>query len=243
MAKKLDKREKRKDKRSTTVSDIEKLAKFLTGERDLEKKQKKIEEAKRVAIERRKERTRLGIENGNIKLEEIDDEETELRVKKVVQNVKLFSWDAPERRPIKFENKTFLSVVALCLLFMLYLAVVGQYFLMAVIIALLFLLYVLGVTPVINLTHIITARGMDVFGKLFEWYMLKEFWFTEKDGQSMLQISTNLRLPGRLTMLLDKKDRGAIFVILQDRLLYRDVRKQSWLEKLNDGIFVPLEKI
>jgi len=243
-SKKVSKNTKKKSSRKTKVSnDIAELAKFLSGERALEKKKEKVEELKKAAIEKRKERTRLGLEEGNILLEEVDEDETEISQRKVVQNIKLFSWKAPERRPLKFTSKTFLSIVALCLMFMMYLAVVGQYFLMAVIIALLFMLYVLGVTPVMELKHTITARGLDYYGKLYEWYVLKNFWFTKKEDQTFLQVSTNLRLPARLTLLIDGKDRGAIFALLQDKLLYRDIRKQSWLEKMNDGIYMPLEEI
>jgi hypothetical protein len=34
-----------------------------------------------------------------------------------------------------------------------------------------------------------------------------------------------------------------IFVLLQDKLLYKDIRKQGKLEKLNFGEYIPLEKV
>jgi len=220
------KQEMNRKQKTGELTEIEKIARILTGEKALEEKRKKIEHLKKAEIEKRKQLQRIGGEKGNLKLEELKDDEVVLPPKKVVQNIKLFSWEAPERRPLKYSSKSFLSVVALCLIFMVYLTVVGQYFLMIVIIALLFMLYTLGVSPIVKLKHTITARGLDVFGKLFEWFMLDEFWFTNKEKSTVLQVSTNLRFPARLTMLVADKDRGAIFALLQDKLLYKDIKKQ-----------------
>ncbi len=215
------------------------IAKIISGEMALEKKQKALEKAKKEAIKEQKSRRREGIENGNIKLEQDDEIET----KKVVQNIKLFSWEAMDRLPIKYNNKSFLILVAASLAFILLLAVLGHYFLMGCVIALVFLIYVLGTTKPQKVTHTITARGVDTGNRLYQWYLLKNFYFSNKDGQIFMIIETNLNVPGALVFLVGKEDQGALFVILQEKLLYKDIRKQSWLEKQNYGTYIPLEEV
>lgn len=213
------------------------IAKIISGEMALEKKQKALEKAKKEAIKEQKDRRRDGIEKGRIKLEQ--EEETN----KVVQNIKLFSWEANDRLPIKYNNKSFLILVAASLAFILLLAVLGHYFLMGCIIAFVFLIYVLGTTKPQKLTHIITARGVETGNKLYQWYLLKNFYFSNKEGQIFMIIETYLNVPGALVFLVGKKDQGPLFVLLQEKLLYKDIRKQSWLEKQNYGTYIPLEEV
>jgi hypothetical protein len=44
-------------------------------------------------------------------------------------------------------------------------------------------------------------------------------------------------------MLLDEEDRLPIFLLLQEYVLYKDVKKQSRLEKMNLGEYIPLEEV
>lgn len=220
-------------------NEFEDIAKIISGEMALEKRRKALEKAKGEAIKAQKSKRRKGIEHGDIKLEK--DDETE--PKKVVQNIKLFTWEAMDRLPIKYNSKTFLILVACSLAFILLLAVLGHYFLMGCVIALVFLIYVLGTTKPMRVTHTVTARGIDTGNKLYEWYLLKNFYFTKKDNQYFLIVETYLNVPGALVFLLNEEDRGALFVLLQEKLLYKDIRKQSWLDKQNYGVYVPLEEL
>ena len=216
------------------------IAKIISGEMALEKRQKALEKAKKQAIEEQKSKRRKGIEDGKIKLKK---DEAENEEKKVVQNIKLFSWEAFDRLPIKYNNKSFLILVACSLAFILLLAVLGHYFLMGCIIALVFLIYVLGTTKPQKVTHTVTAKGIDTGNKLYQWYLLKDFYFTEKDGQYMLIVETFLNMPAALIFLVGKNDKGALFVLLQEKILYKDIRKQGWLEKQNYGLYIPLEEV
>jgi hypothetical protein len=137
----------------------------------------------------------------------------------------------------------FLILVAVCLVLILLLAVLQHYMLMVAIIALLFLVYVLGTTKPLIVTHQITARGIETYNKLYEWYVLKDFYFTKRNDTFFLIVTTKLNFPGALVFLLDEKDRNPIFVLLQDKLLYKEIRKQGRLEKLNYGEYIPLEKV
>ncbi len=216
------------------------LVKIISGEMTLEKKQKALEKAKKEAVEEEKNTRRKKIVQREVVLEKDPLQEEE---KKVVQNIKLFEWEAPDRYELAYNTKYFLIIVALSLVFILLLAVLGHYFLMGAVIAMLFLIYVLGTTKPMIVKHQVTARGMDTGNKLYEWYIMKNFYFTKKDKQIFLVIETRLHIPAALLFLVNDKDKDAIFVLLQDKLIYKDIRKQGKLEKLNLGEYIPLEKV
>lgn len=224
--------------KNTLSSELGDLAKILTGEMKLRMEEEEMDKIKKKAVAREKDIRRKKIIKGEEKMEKEDPSE-----KKVVQNIRLFEWEAPIRLKVPFNPRTYLLIVGACLLFIVFLAVLGHYGLMASIIALLFFIYTAGTIEPITVKHTITTRGIDSLGRLYEWFLLEDFWFTDKEGQNILVVGTKLRAPGRLLLLIDKKDRGAIFVLLQDKLLYRDIRKQGRVEKMSLGEYIPLEKI
>ncbi len=215
------------------------LAKIVSGEDSLRKNEEKIAEMKENAVKEEKIERKRKIAKKEVVLNKEDDIES----KKVVQNIKIFEWEAPELAKIKFEKKSYLILVGACLLLILYFAVLGNYGLMACLIALLFLIYVWGTTEPRIVKHKITARGIDLGSKLYEWYMLDSFYFTKKEGQLFLFIDTKLRFPPSLTFMLSEEDKDPLFVILQDKLLYKDIRKQDKLSKISYGEYIPLERI
>lgn len=233
---------KKKTKKKKTVhkleGDLKDLAKVLSGETSLRKKAKELDKLKKVAVEKQKNLRRKAIVDETIVMDK--DDVTE---KKVVQKMTLFEWEAPIRYMFDFNSKAFLGVVGVALVFILYLAVLGHYGLMAAIIALLFFLYAAGTTEPTNVTHHITTRGIDTMDFLYEWFMLEQFWFTKKNEQYLLMVSTALRAPRNLILLVDEKDINSIFVLLQDKLLYRDIRKQSNLEVMTYGEYITLEEV
>ncbi len=225
-------------KKASLSGELNDLAKILSGEMQLRMKEEKMEKLKKRAVERQKDIRRKKVVRGEAVLEK--DDVTE---KTVVQNISLFEWEAPIRVRMPIDPKSYLITVGLCLIFIVFLAVLGHYGLMAAIVALLFFIYVAGTTEPINVKHKITSRGVDSMGKLYEWFMLDEFWYTKREDQYMLIITTNLRIPAKLIMLVSKKDMSPLFVLLQDKLLYKDIRKQGKVEKMTFGEYVPLEKI
>lgn len=223
---------------SSEKNEFDKLLDIVSGEKALRERQENIKKAKIQAKKAQKQKRRDEIVNEEVKLEE-----DVVPKQKVVQNIKLFEWTAPDRTPVKFEKKSFLIIIVMVLLFSLYLAIMKHYLLMICIMSILFLLYVAGTTKPVKITHKITARGIDTGGKLYEWYMLKSFYFTKKEDQILLLVETKLNFPGVLTFLVSDKDKDPIFVLLQDKLLYKDIRKWNWLDKLSYGEYIPLEKV
>lgn len=216
-----------------------KLAEILTGEKNLREKQEKLRKEKKKAIQEEKDRRRARVVKGEDVLEV-----EEVQKKDVVQNIKLFEWKAPERYEIKLNNKGFLVILAVSLLFIVLLAILGKYYLIAAIISVLFVIYAAGSTKPLTVTHKITARGIDTAGKLYEWYMLEDFYFAKKGELYTLMIQTKLNYPKALVLLCREKDKDPLFVILQKNLLYKDMRKkQGKIDIISYGEYIPLENV
>ncbi len=306
--------------KNSLQENIIKMGDVISGEEQLKKEREKLVKEKEKAKERQDSIIRSRIEGKNLKLE-IDEDNTTVVDNKVIQNIKLFEWIAPRRSEIMFDMKAFLMIVALALVFMLYLAILGNIGLMGVIIALLFLIYVAGTRKPLKVRHRITARGIDTpisvdenvlegkqdfenkakvqnsgvksfktnseekeskqsvdvinekdekekegdagkldekdylqeeivtskedlfTSKLYEWYMLEDFCFYKKYDQHYLIVRTELRIPSKLIMLVEEKDIETIFMLLQEKLLYRDVRKENMITRLIDGEYISLEEI
>ncbi len=225
-------------KKNTLQNELSEILKIISGEVNLRDREEELEKIKEEKIKEKKAQKRKKIASKEIVLEEGD-----IKTEKVVQNIKLFEWEALERYEMKVENRMYLIVLVLGMLFVLYLAVLGNYFLMATVIAVLFFLYVASTNKPGIVKHKITARGIDVGNRLYEWFMLDNFWFAVKDGQYSLIVETKLRFPKALILLLSKEDKDAIFVLLQEKVLYKDIRKQNLIDKVSFGEYIPLEDI
>jgi len=219
-------------------NEMKKIVDVISGEKALREKEKALKEAKKIAMEEEKVNRRKSIVSGKVELEKglVKDPE-------VIQNIKLFEWKAPDRYEFKYESKSFLILVAVSLFFILLLAILGHYFMMAAVISMLFFVYVAGTTKPIIVEHKITARGIDSIGRLFEWYMLDSFYFTKRGNISFLLVETKLNWPGLLIMIIDEKDRDALFVLLQKKLLYKNIKKQGYFDKMSYGEYIPLEDL
>jgi hypothetical protein len=224
--------------KNSLKGEFQEIVGIISGEMKLREKEEEITKLKEKIVKGKKAEKRKKITSKEIVLEQGD-----LPTEKVVQNIKLYEWSSPERVQIKLEGKTFWIVVAISLVGILYLAILGQYWLMGALIALLFFIYVLGTTKPYTAIYRITAKGVEVGGKLYEWFMLDNFWFANKDGQYILVIETKLRLPKAFVILLDKSEKDPIFVLLQEKVLYKDIRKQDYFDKKSYGIYIPLEEI
>jgi len=229
---------KNEKKKTTLRNEFSEIAQIISGELSLREKNEEIQKAKEEIINNKKALHRKKIVEKDLILEESD-----IPTKNVVQNIKLFEWEAPDRYDIKFENKSFITVLAISLLFVLFLAILGKYLLMACVIVLLFFIYVAGTNKPSVVTHKITARGIDTGNRLYEWFVLDNFWFSIKNGQYFLIVETKLRFPRALILLLGEADKDAIFVLLQEKVLYKDIRKQGRIDRLTYGDYIPFEDI
>lgn len=218
--------------------DLENISKIISSELEAKKKEDKLRKLKEKAIHAQKDEERRKIITKEVELEEDPSQP-----KKVVQNIKLYEWSAVDRIDFKFDNKTFIIVVALSLILILFLAILGKFLLMGSLISLLFFIYVLGTTKPEKIVNRITARGIEFNDKLYEWKNFRNFYFTKRGKQHILIVETNLRFPASLILIVGKKDRLPIFLLMQEYVLYKEVKKFNRLEKMNYGEYIPLEEV
>jgi hypothetical protein len=157
---------------------------------------------------------------------------------KVKQRKVLYEWKSPMRHFKKMDKKKYFMILAIVLGFFVVLVLVKQYWLMAAISAVMFLLYAWGTVPPAELKHVITNEGIESAGTEVEWKNFKGYWFTRKDNQLILNIETDLRLPGRMIMLVSDEEMMRTHQILAPRLKYLDKRKQDKLSKTIDGVWI-----
>jgi hypothetical protein len=156
------------------------------------------------------------------------------------------SWSAPSRVFVARDRAWFLKNAAVFLVIILLLAFLQEIVLIVVLVALLALIYVLSTVPPELATHEISNKGIKSFDKTYYWKNLKEFWLTNKQGFSVLNVTTDLRFPGRLVMIVDPSDEKNITEILLKRIPYMELpenKGQDWLSKRSDGIYKHKEEI
>ncbi len=156
----------------------------------------------------------------------------------IVQREILYQWTAPIRYFRMLDKKKYLLIVACVLGFFVILVILGQYWFMAAIAALMFLVYVVGTVPPVMVTHRLTTLGIETLEKEYKWETLDTYWFSQKDRQKLLNVETKTRLPGRLIMLVPERDMVKVNDIMRKRLRYKDIRNQSRVSKVTDGIWM-----
>ncbi len=157
---------------------------------------------------------------------------------KPIQRVILYKWVAPMRHFKKMDMKKYWTVLAVVLVLFVLLAILGQFYFMAAIASVMFLLYVIGTVPPVNVEHVITSIGIETLQNEYKWELLKDYFFSKRDDQFILNIDTSMKYPARLLMLVNPKDVEALYRLLSTRLVYLDMRKQSKTGKLIDGEWV-----
>lgn len=187
------------------------------------------------------QKSRLQKKNVNVKDDsQGEGESQDQKKKKPVQKKILYKWRAPIRHFRKMDMKKYWMVVAAVLAFYVLLALLGHYWLMVAIAAVMFVIYVLGTVPPAKTKHMITSIGVDTLEKEYRWDQLDLYWYSRKDNQYVLNIETNMDVPGRLIMLVSKEDVKRTNEILQNYLEYKTVKKQSKFSKLTEGEWVDI---
>lgn len=145
----------------------------------------------------------------------------------------LLEWEAPERVFTKRGKDYFKNLFA----FLFVLALVAIFFkevlLAGVLAALGFVQYVLGTIPPRLGKHAITTHGIKTHGHEYVWEDLTDFWYTERDGVTILNIDTQRLFPGRLFLVLSGVSKNDVGKILVEHLPYHKVPHEDILDKLS----------
>ena len=145
----------------------------------------------------------------------------------------LLQWEAPERAFTK-RGKTYFRNLFAILLVLAAIAVFFKEFLLAgVLLALGFVQYALGTTPPRTSKHEITSHGIKTHGHEYVWEDLADFWYTEKDGVTVLSIDTKRLFPGRLFLILSGVSKDRVGKILRRYLPYHKAPHEDILERIS----------
>ena len=154
----------------------------------------------------------------------------------------LLEWQAAVR-PFKKRTREFYTTIgAIASLLIIILLFIQEWLLIVVIIAFAFVSYVLGTVRPGQAKHEITNRGIITGESKFTWPELNRFWFSQKFGQKILHVETNIRFPRQLMLLLNETSQEKVKKLLEDYLLFEEPEK-TWMDNASRWLSekVPLE--
>lgn len=150
--------------------------------------------------------------------------------------VTLLTWQAPGR-PFQKHNKIFYVNILLLMLFIeTILFLFSQYTLMMVVLSLIFVVFVLATVPPTNFRYRISSEGITIEDHFFLWQELYDFYFKKRYNVDILHIRTKSMIPGELTLTLGEISKEHIKSILLSYLPYREIIKQTFVEKSGDWL-------
>lgn len=155
-----------------------------------------------------------------------------------VEKIKtLLEWDSLSRLFIPRDKKYFSNLGILILIAGLVLIFFKEFVIILVVLALAFVTYALSTVPPEKIHHKITSQGVVSADHSYGWKELKDFWFTEKDGITILQINTVLRFPARLIILVDRPaTKEKITANLSPFLHFNETHQEHWLDKVSSTL-------
>lgn len=157
---------------------------------------------------------------------------------------KLYSWIAPVRIHVIREKEWYTGVALWILLFCIIVLFFKQYTLIFLILAISALSYILSKRPPAKAEHTIYSTGIEYFDKVYVWEDLDIFWISMRNDQYMMTITTKVRFPTALTMVVPKENIPDIVKILNKYIRYKESKKeQNWFSKIFDGVSVKYEDI
>jgi len=170
------------------------------------------------------------------------DSEKLAEQEKTIPTVVLYRWSSPARIFRKKDNRWFVSVAFVILVFILLFAFLQDILPIFVLVALMFLMYLLGTVEPQDVTHEVTNKGIRTSDKLYKWSELKNFWFADHNEWIKLYVDTNLQFPARLIMLVKPEEDKKIFDVLKKDLEYFVMENQNTVSKMTEGEYIKLDK-
>ena len=145
----------------------------------------------------------------------------------------LLEWTAPMRVFKPLDKGNFRRLIIWCILASLVLIFFREFVLVLAIFSLLFFSYVMGTVPPQMINHRITENGVTTAGHTYLWRELRDFYFVDKLGQTVLTIETATR-PARLTLILQSVEKNQVEGVLSPFLPHRELAPKSTLDSLTD---------
>jgi hypothetical protein len=156
----------------------------------------------------------------------------------------LVSWEAPSR-PFRKKDRSFYTTAAILVILVSLIALLaGQVMLIGAVLALLFLVYVLNFVPPQEAKYRLSTQGVTVEEHFYHWQELDSFWFSKKDGHTLLHVLTDLRYPSMLILVLGEGvDEEKVKRIVARYLPFHEIAPKSLMDKWSESLqkHFPLE--
>jgi hypothetical protein len=155
----------------------------------------------------------------------------------------LIDWKAPSRPYRKKERSYYTTVALLIILVSLIAFFWGERLLIGALLALGFLVYVLNFTPPQEIEYKVSTQGITIGDHFYHWEELDSFWFSQKEGQKILNILTKFRFPGLLMLVMGSTPQDELQRVVARYLPFHEIAPKSTLEKWSEGLqkHFPLE--
>lgn len=155
----------------------------------------------------------------------------------------LISWHAPSR-PFRKRDRSYYTTVAILIGLISMIAVLaGEKILIGALFALGFLVYVLNFVPPEDVEYKISTQGITIGDHFYHWQELDSFWFTEKDGHTLLHVLTDIKFPGVLILVLREGDTEEVKRVCARFLPFHEIAPKTMVEKWAESLqkHFPLE--
>ena len=143
----------------------------------------------------------------------------------------LLAWQAPGRPFRKRKKEFYLSVLLIMFLIEVILFLFSEYMLMLVVVSLVFLAFALATVTPQNFHYRVSSEGITIEDHFFLWQELYDFYFKQRDGTTVLHVSTRAFIPGELTLTLGDIHKEQVKAVLLPYLPYREVIRATFMEK------------
>lgn len=153
-------------------------------------------------------------------------------LEKVGSKQTLYEWDAPSRVVKTVNKKMIKNLVIIAVVISLLFIAMQEFLLVIAIVSLAFVSYILSATPSETVHNVITSHGVEYGGRFYYWNELKHYFFSERQGTSILCVDAKEGLPARIYMTLRPGDKDPLHKIVGSYLPYLQEEPRSAVDRM-----------
>lgn len=143
------------------------------------------------------------------------------------------SWTAPNRVVKEMSQKSAKTLIVIAVSVSLLFALMQEFLLIIVIASAGFLYYMLSKSPATEVKHEVSNHGVWYANEQFYyWHELKQFFFKNDAGGTVLCVDTIEKLPGRLFLNIDPTDKDKLKEIFSRRLVFLEEEPKGFVDKM-----------
>jgi hypothetical protein len=143
------------------------------------------------------------------------------------------TWTAPNRVVKEMSQKSAKTIIVIAVSVSLLFALMQEFLLIIVIASAGFLYYMLSKSPATEVKHEVSNHGVLYAGdQFYYWHELKQFFFKNDGGETILCVDTIEKLPGRLFLHISLADKEKLKEIFEKRLVFLEQEPKGFADKV-----------